>query len=150
MPTWTLWDRTTGCRTVCSRDSDNKGTLLGTPNREPQEYSRNEIGICLPISLYSSIFLQYSWGSLFGVPSKVPLDKSAGIHFAGLPGVYSDAYKSVCSCAADSRPLPGQGWHNVRWILKSLHDPKYTIYWEVWCYSILRSCRIFSINSRRF
>ena len=50
-----------------------KGTLLGIPNREPQEHSRNIRGIYLPGSLYSSIFLPYSWGSLFGVPSKVPL-----------------------------------------------------------------------------
>ena len=50
-----------------------KGTLLGTPNREPQEYSRYMIGICLPESLYSIIFLLHSWGSLFGVPSRVPL-----------------------------------------------------------------------------
>ena len=30
----------------------------------------------------------------------------------------------------------------LRWILKVLHDPKYTILWELWYYSILRSCRI--------
>ena len=52
---------------------DFKGTLLGTPNWEPQEYSRNIRGIYLPGSLYSIIFLLYSWGSLFGVPSRVPL-----------------------------------------------------------------------------
>ena len=40
---------------------------------EPQEYNRNITGIYLPGSLYSIIFLLYSWGSLFGVPSKVPL-----------------------------------------------------------------------------
>ena len=50
-----------------------KGTLPGTPNREPQEYSRNimeykDPGWYLPI-----IYLLYSWGSLFGVPSRVPL-----------------------------------------------------------------------------
>ena len=46
----------------------SKGTLLGTPNREPQEYSRNIIGIYLP----GSPFLLYSWGSLFGVPIIAP------------------------------------------------------------------------------
>ena len=51
----------------------SKGTLLGTPNREPQKYSRYIIGIYLPGSSYSIIFLLYSWGSLFGVPSRVPL-----------------------------------------------------------------------------
>ena len=50
-----------------------KGTLLGTPNREPQEYSRSIIGIYLPGSSYSTKFLLYSWGSLFGVPIRVPL-----------------------------------------------------------------------------
>ena len=56
----------------CPRIYD-KGTLLGTPNREPQEYSKNIIGICLPGSLHSTIFLLYSWGFLFGVPSEVPV-----------------------------------------------------------------------------
>ena len=48
---------------------------MGTPNREPQAYSRNILGIYLPGSSFSSIliFLLYSWGSLFGVPIKVPL-----------------------------------------------------------------------------
>ena len=46
---------------------------MGTPNREPQESSRNIIGIYLPGSFYSIIFLLYSWGSLFGVPNEVPL-----------------------------------------------------------------------------
>ena len=50
-----------------------KGTLLGTPNREPQEYGRYIIGVYLPGSLYSIIFLLYSWGPLFGVPSRFPL-----------------------------------------------------------------------------
>ena len=81
------------CTTITGID---KGTLLGTPNREPKEYSRNRniltgvrifyyipirepkeysrniVGIYLPGSLYSIIFLLDSWGSLFGVPSKVP------------------------------------------------------------------------------
>ena len=46
---------------------------MGTPNKEPQEYSRNiiefqDLGKYIPI-----IFVLYSWGSLFGVPLKVPL-----------------------------------------------------------------------------
>ena len=46
---------------------------MGTPNREPQEYSRSitehkDPGKYLPI-----ISLLYSCGSLFGVPSNVPL-----------------------------------------------------------------------------
>ena len=46
---------------------------MGTPNTEPQECSRIIIGIYLPGSLYSIIFLLRSWGSLFGVPIKVPV-----------------------------------------------------------------------------
>ena len=34
----------------------------------------------------------------------------------------------------------------LRWILEILHDPGYL---ESWYYSILRSCRIVSINSRK-
>ena len=36
----------------------------------------------------------------------------------------------------------------LRWILKILHDPEDLIPWELWYYSILGSCRIFSINRR--
>ena len=45
---------------------------MGTPKREPQEYSRNITGIYLSGSLYSMIFLLYSWGSQFGVPINAP------------------------------------------------------------------------------
>ena len=38
-------------------------------------------------------------------------------------------------------------WAHLRGRLKILHDPKYLIHWELGYYSILRSCRIFSINS---
>ena len=53
--------------------STEQRTLLGTPDREPQEYSRNIVeykdpGRCIPI-----IYLLYSWSSRFGVPSRVPL-----------------------------------------------------------------------------
>ena len=41
----------------------SEGTLLGTPNRESQEYSRYIIGIYLPGFLYSVILLLHSWGS---------------------------------------------------------------------------------------
>ena len=53
----------------------NKGTLLGTPNREPQEYSRNIMEYEDPGRYIPIIYLLYSWGSLFGVPSRVPLVK---------------------------------------------------------------------------
>ena len=47
----------------------SEGTLLGTPNREPQEYSRYIIGIYLPGSLYIPL---YSC-RILGVPSTVSL-----------------------------------------------------------------------------
>ena len=50
-----------------------KGTLLGTPNREPQDYSRNIMEYKDPGGYIPIKFLLYSWGSLFGVPSKVPI-----------------------------------------------------------------------------
>ena len=53
----------------------NKGTLLGTPNREPQEYSRNIIEYKDPGRYIPIIYLLYSWASRFGVPSRVPLYK---------------------------------------------------------------------------
>ena len=37
---------------------------------------------------------------------------------------------------------------DLRRILEILHDPKYLIPWEKWDYSILGSCKIFSINSK--
>ena len=49
------------------------GTLLGTPNREPQEYSRNIMVHKDPGRYIPIIYLLYSWGSQFGVPSRVPL-----------------------------------------------------------------------------
>ena len=50
-----------------------KGTLLGTPNRELQEYSRNIVEYKDPGRYIPIIYLLYSWGSRFGVPSRVPL-----------------------------------------------------------------------------
>ena len=52
---------------------DIKGILLGTPNREPQEYSRNMMEYKDPGRYIPIIYLLYSWGSRFGVPSRVPL-----------------------------------------------------------------------------
>ena len=46
---------------------------MGTPNREPQEYSRNIMEYEDPGRYIPIIYLLYSWGSWFGVPSKVPL-----------------------------------------------------------------------------
>ena len=47
--------------------------LMGTPNMEPQEHSRNIIEHKDPGGYILIIFLLFSWGSLFGLPSKVPL-----------------------------------------------------------------------------
>ena len=46
---------------------------MGTPNRELQEYSRNIIEYEDHGRYIHIIVLLYSWGSLFGVPIKVPL-----------------------------------------------------------------------------
>ena len=48
---------------------------MGTPNREPQERSKNiieykDLGRYIPI-----IILLHSWGSLFGVPIRLLQDK---------------------------------------------------------------------------
>ena len=56
------------------------GTLLGTPNRETQEYSRNIVEYKDPGRYIPIIFLLYSWGSLFGVPSRVPLGLGLASH----------------------------------------------------------------------
>ena len=63
----------------------NKWTLLGTPNREPQEYTRNIMEYKDPGRYIPIIYLLYSWGSLFGVPSRVPLVKSKVCHGPNLP-----------------------------------------------------------------
>ena len=44
-----------------------KGTLLGAPNKEPQEYNRNIIEYNDPGKYLPIIFLLYVWGSLLGV-----------------------------------------------------------------------------------
>ena len=46
---------------------------MGTPNSEPQEYSRNIVEYEDPGKYIRVILLLYCWGSLFGDPSKVPL-----------------------------------------------------------------------------
>ena len=56
---------------------NNKGTLLGTPNREPQEHSRNIMEYKDPGRYIPIRYLLYSWGSLFGVPRRVPLYNSS-------------------------------------------------------------------------
>ena len=35
----------------------------------------------------------------------------------------------------------------IRWILNILHDPKHPLFRELWKFSIIRSCRVLSINS---
>ena len=64
-----------GSRSLVEKSSYEpyKGTLLGTPNREPQEYSRNIMEYKDPGRYIPIIYLLYSWGSRFGVPSRVPL-----------------------------------------------------------------------------
>ena len=49
-----------------------KGILLGTPNREPQQYSRNIMEYEDPGRYIPIIYLLSSWGSRFGVPTPNP------------------------------------------------------------------------------
>ena len=46
-----------------------KGTKMGTLKREPQEYSRNTIGIYIYMLTWVLIFLLKSWGCLAWGPS---------------------------------------------------------------------------------
>ena len=53
-----------------------KKGLMGIPNREPQEHGRNKKEYKGPYKdsgRYRPILFLCSWGSLFGVPVKVPL-----------------------------------------------------------------------------
>ena len=91
---------TSSGRSFFLRNRHRSGTLLGTPNREPQEYSRYIIGIYLPGSLYSIIFLLYSWGSLFGVPSRVPLAQGCqgSLNLCDYRGPRWNSFLVVISC----------------------------------------------------
>ena len=60
-------------------NTKDKGTLLGTPNREPQEYSSNIMEYKDPGRYIPIIYLPYSWSSRFGVPSRVPLKDKAAV-----------------------------------------------------------------------
>ena len=50
---------------------------MGTPNREPQEYSRNIIEYEDPGSYFPIIFLLYSWGSCLGFPLTIKCSKGS-------------------------------------------------------------------------
>ena len=66
---------------VSCRNTLQQRDLMVTPNREPQEYSRNVLEHKDPGNPYIPIiFLLYSWGSLFGVPIKVPLYKFCALN----------------------------------------------------------------------
>ena len=58
---------------------------MGTPNREPQEYSMNVIEYKDPGRYIPIIFLLYSCCSLFGVPIRVPLFRVQGSGRWGFP-----------------------------------------------------------------
>ena len=64
------------CAYRAAKAARDKGTLLGTPNREPQEYCRYIIEYKDPGKYIPIIYLLYSWGSRFGVPSRIPLRES--------------------------------------------------------------------------
>ena len=75
------------------------GTLLGTPNREPQEYSRNIIDYKDPGRYIPTIFLLCSWGSLFGVPIEVPL-------LTTVDNRLTSRNPSICNFACSTEPEP--------------------------------------------
>ena len=77
-------------------NASSKGTLLGTPNREPQEYSRNIMEYKDPSRYIPIICLLYSWGSLFGVPSRVPLSSSVRVPGRFRENVYMNEYRNKC------------------------------------------------------
>ena len=85
---------------------------MGTPNRKPEEYSRNIIGIYLPGSLRSFISLLHSWGSVFGVPSEVPLF----ITYCRSPSGFSSRVR-YCRCKfsrVSAHDLSSMNWMYTR------------------------------------
>ena len=64
----------------------SKRTQTETPNSEPQQYSRNVIGTQ---GIWTGIFLLYSWGSLFGVPTSIFSGLLASFFLVvGIGGIY--------------------------------------------------------------
>ena len=99
-----------------------KGTLLGTPNREPQEYSRNIMEYKDPGRYIPVIYLLYSWGSRFGVPSRVPLT-TATAHFSHfMPQAVKPTDQKSCAKVIDT-------WHATVCRMKNyeawrIHSPR--------------------------
>ena len=54
---------------------ESEGTLMGTPNRQPQDYRREYHRDIPTWVLIPVVFLLQSWGSLFGVPIEAPFSK---------------------------------------------------------------------------
>ena len=77
---------------------------MGTPNREPQEYSRNILECKDPGRYIPIIFLLLvcAWGSLFGIPIKVPLTKMSSIRRQCPP------IASLISCAQVASTVYGK------------------------------------------
>ena len=81
---------------------------MGTPNREPQEYSGNIIEYKDPARYIPIIFLLYSWGSLFGVPNNVLLLLvyvgmelcTADLGHAEAEGMRSCGFDNTCYCSS--------------------------------------------------
>ena len=75
-----------------------KRVLMGTPNRELQECSRNIMKDKDPARCFPTKFLLHSWGSLFGVPSKGPLKNREVLHFPWLGAGNSRPGAGVVGC----------------------------------------------------
>ena len=79
---------------------------MGTPNWEPQEYSRNIMEYQDPGRYIHIIFLLYSWGSLFGVPILVPLLSHQGA------SAQSSLTQDLRECRFQGLEFEGLGFSN--------------------------------------
>ena len=73
-------------------------------NRQPQEYSRNIIGIHSPDSFFLFHSFIFLGASLFGVPILLPLIKSGGVREKGLSVARGVVFVDVSSFGPYGRP----------------------------------------------
>ena len=86
---------------------------MGTPNREPQEYSRNILEDEDPGRYIPTVFLLYFWGSLYWVPRKVSL------YGIGVVEHEASDFNLMDHCPWDCRVQSG---HNLCWFLPILYS----------------------------
>ena len=121
---------------------------MGTPDREPQEYSRNLTEYEGPGGYIPIIFLLYSWGSRFGVPSKVPSFVQGGVGYQAL------SYLRLCFNPENEimRPSPRpQGYLKLRdapRILSKRPEYRYFLTRKDPNYRCMQVVLVLSVNSR--